>query len=147
MVTRKLPYTHTYVAYLVFCITKHCTLKLTFISVSNIEHRLKSFNFKIMLPIVCLQEETNKFVFEFAKTESIVDSVLANSKTQNAFLFTVHASFRHDYPLAVEPSSTPGPLVQKKNFERFSTYLYAPFCCVFLGCCTVESGSSRGTYE
>jgi len=26
---------------------------------------------------------------------------LANSKTQNAFLFTVHAIFRHDYPLAV----------------------------------------------
>ena len=43
-----------------------------------------------------------------------IDSVLANSKTQNAFLFTVHAIFRHDYPLAVEPASTPRPLVQKK---------------------------------
>ena len=42
-----------------------------------------------------------------------IDSVLANSKTQNAFLFTVHAIFRHDYPLAVEPASTPRPLVQK----------------------------------
>jgi len=30
---------------------------------------------------------------------------LANSKTQNAFLFTVHAIFRYDYPLAVEPAS------------------------------------------
>jgi len=30
-----------------------------------------------------------------------IDSVLANSKTQNAFLFTVNAIFRHDYPLAV----------------------------------------------
>jgi len=38
---------------------------------------------------------------------------LANSKTQNAFLFTVHAIFRHDYPLAVEPASTPRPLGQK----------------------------------
>jgi len=38
---------------------------------------------------------------------------LANSKTQNAFLFTVHAIFRHDYPLAVEPASTPRALVQK----------------------------------
>jgi len=42
-----------------------------------------------------------------------IDSVLANSKTQNAFLSTVHAIFRHDYPLAVEPASTPRPLVQK----------------------------------
>ena len=45
------------------------------------------------------------------------DSVLANSKTQNAFLFTVNAIFRHDYPLAVEPGSTPRPLVQKKLGE------------------------------
>ena len=42
-----------------------------------------------------------------------IDSVLANSKTQNAFLFTVHAIFRHYYPIAVEPASTPRPLVQK----------------------------------
>jgi len=46
-----------------------------------------------------------------------IDSVLANSKTQNAFLFTVHAIFRHDYPLAVEPASTPGPLVQNKTLR------------------------------
>jgi len=42
---------------------------------------------------------------------------LANSKTQNAFLFTVNAIFLHDYPLAVEPGSTPKPLVQKKLGE------------------------------
>ena len=42
-----------------------------------------------------------------------IDSVLANSKTQDAFLFTVNAIFLHDYPLAVEPGSTPRPLVQK----------------------------------
>jgi len=42
---------------------------------------------------------------------------LANSKTQNAFLFTVHAIFCHDYPLAVEPASTPRPLVQKKTLR------------------------------
>jgi len=71
---------------------------------------------------------------------------LANSKTQNAFLFTVHSIFRHDYPLAVEPASTSRPLVQKKIFERFSTYWYAPFCRVILGCCTVKFGSSGGTY-
>ena len=46
-----------------------------------------------------------------------IDSLLANSKTQNAFLFTVHAIIRHDYPLAVEPSSTPKPLVQRKTLR------------------------------
>ena len=46
----------------------------------------------------------------------------ANSKTQNAFLFTVNAIFLHDHPLAVEPGSKPRPLVQKKNLERSSTY-------------------------
>ena len=30
-----------------------------------------------------------------------IDSVLANSKTQNAFLFTLNAIFLHDYPLFV----------------------------------------------
>jgi len=29
----------------------------------------------------------------------------------------VHAIFRHDYSLAVEPASTPGPLVQKKTLR------------------------------
>ena len=75
-----------------------------------------------------------------------IDSVLANSKTQNAFLFTVHAIFRHDYPLVVKLASKPRHLVQK-NFERFSTYWYAPFCRVCLGCCAVEFGGSGGTYE
>ena len=46
-----------------------------------------------------------------------IDSVLANSKTQNAFLFTVNAIFRHDYPLVVEPASTPRPVVQKKTWR------------------------------
>ena len=46
-----------------------------------------------------------------------IDSVLANSKTENAFLFTVNAIFLHDYPLAVEPGSTPRPLVQKKTWR------------------------------
>ena len=49
------------------------------------------------------------------------DSVLVNSKTQNAFLFTVNAIFvNHDYPLAVEAGSTPRPLVQKKKTLRDS---------------------------
>ena len=59
----------------------------------------------------------------------IIDSVLANSKTQNAFLFTVNAIFRHNYPLAVEPGSTLRPLVQKKLGE----ILYL-LICSFLPC-------------
>ena len=58
-----------------------------------------------------------------------IDSVLANSKTQNAFLFNVNAIFRHDYPLAVEPASTPRPLVPKKLGE----ILYL-LICSFLPC-------------
>jgi hypothetical protein len=38
-------------------------------------------------------------------------SNLANSKTQNAFLFPVHAMFRHDCHLVVKPASTPWCLV------------------------------------
>ena len=46
-----------------------------------------------------------------------IDLVLANSKTQNAFLFTVNSIFLHDYPVAVEPGSTPRPLIQKKTWR------------------------------
>ena len=46
------------------------------------------------------------------------DSVMANPKKQNAFLFTVNGIFLHDYPLAVEPGSTPRPLVQKKTWRN-----------------------------
>ena len=65
-----------------------------------------------------------------------IDSVLANSKTQNPFLFIVNAIFLHDYPLAVEPGSTPRPLVQKKLGEIR----------VCFGCCAVEFGNPGGTY-
>src|SRR5215475_3005255 len=58
-----------------------------------------------------------------------IDSVLANSKKQNAFLFTVNTIFRHDYPIAVEPASTPRPLAQKKLGE----ILYL-LICSFLPC-------------
>ena len=59
-----------------------------------------------------------------------IDSVLANSKTQDAFLFTVNAIFRHDYTLAVQPASTPRPLVQKKKLGEI-VYL---LICSFLPC-------------
>ena len=35
----------------------------------------------------------------------------------------------------------------KKNLQRFSTYWYAHFCRVCLGCCAVEFGNPGGTYE
>jgi hypothetical protein len=53
-----------------------------------------------------------------------IDSVLANSKTQNAFLFLVHAMFPHDCPLAVKPASTPRHLVHKKKTWRNSLPIY-----------------------
>ena len=56
-----------------------------------------------------------------------VDSVLANSKTQNALLFTVNAIFLHDYPLTVEPGSTPRPLIQKKNLGEILYLLICSF--------------------
>src|SRR5215510_13678715 len=61
-----------------------------------------------------------------------IDSVLANSKKQNAFLFTVNAIFRHDYPLAVKPASTPRPLVPKKKLGEILYLLI----CSFLPCLT-----------
>jgi hypothetical protein len=35
----------------------------------------------------------------------------------------------------------------QKNLERFSTYWYAPFCCICLDCCAAEFESFGGTYE
>ena len=46
-----------------------------------------------------------------------IHSVLANSKTQNAFSFTANSIFLHYYPLAVEPGSTPRSLVQNKTWR------------------------------
>jgi hypothetical protein len=41
-------------------------------------------------------------------------ATLANSYTQNAFLFPVHVMFLHDCPLPVKPASIPQRLVHKK---------------------------------
>jgi hypothetical protein len=40
-------------------------------------------------------------------------AILADSKTQNASLFPVHAMFRHDCPLTVKLASTQWNLVKK----------------------------------
>jgi hypothetical protein len=63
------------------------------------------------------------------------DSVLANSKRQNAFLFPVHAMFRHDCPLAVKPASTPRLLVHTHTHThtQLGEILYL-FICSFLLC-------------
>jgi hypothetical protein len=57
-------------------------------------------------------------------------AILANSKTQNGFLFPVHAMFRHDCPLAIKPASRPRRLVHKKKLGEI---LYL-FICSFLLC-------------
>jgi len=46
-----------------------------------------------------------------------IDSVLANSKTQKALLFPVHAMFRHDWSPAVKFASTPRRLMYKKTYR------------------------------
>jgi hypothetical protein len=59
------------------------------------------------------------YVFRNYHCTATIDSVLANSKTQNAFLFLVHAMFLHDCPLAVKPASTPQHLLHKKTRRDF----------------------------
>jgi hypothetical protein len=51
-------------------------------------------------------------------------AILANFKTQNGFLFPVHAMFLHDCPLAIKPASTPRRLVHKKETWRDSLLIY-----------------------
>jgi hypothetical protein len=45
-------------------------------------------------------------------------AILANSETQNTFLFPLHAMFRHDCPLAVRPASTPRRLTDRKQKQQ-----------------------------
>lgn len=46
-----------------------------------------------------------------------IDSILANSRTQNSFLFAILAMFRHDCPLVVKPASTPWRQLPKYNWR------------------------------
>jgi hypothetical protein len=48
-----------------------------------------------------------------------IDSVLANPKTQNAFLLPVFAVFHHNCPLAVKPASMPWHLLFKQTGRDF----------------------------
>jgi hypothetical protein len=65
---------------------------------------------------------------------------LANSKTQNVFLFPVHAMVRHDCPLPVKPSSTPRRLVHKKKLGEIPYLLICSFllCLSWLLCSRVQ---------
>jgi hypothetical protein len=82
-------------------------------------------------------------------------AVLANFNTQNAFLFPVHAIFRHDCQLAVKPASMLQRLVHTHTHTHIHTKLgdslptdmllsAVPVC---LGWCAADFGSSGGTYE
>jgi hypothetical protein len=59
-----------------------------------------------------------------------IDSTLANSKIQNAFLSLVHAMFRRDCPLAVKRASTSWRLLPPKELGEILYLLI----CFFLRC-------------
>jgi len=54
-------------------------------------------------------------VLDMSTLGDAADANPANSKTQNAFLFPVHAMFRHDCPLAVKPATMPRRLGKRKR--------------------------------
>jgi len=87
------------------------------------------WNFMYHSRIVLSVGGSVRYMIQNLRCTITIDSVLANSKTPNAILFTVNAICCHDYPLAVEPGSTPRPLVQKKLGE----ILYL-LICSFLPC-------------
>jgi hypothetical protein len=75
-----------------------------------------------------------------------IDSVLAHSKTE---LFLIPCPYQAAPWLAPSGETCKYAMVHatQTNLERFSTYWYAPFCCVCLGCCVAEFGSAEGTHE
>jgi hypothetical protein len=58
-----------------------------------------------------------RYMVRNLRCTTTIDSVLANSKIQDAFLFPVHAMFRHDCPLAAKPTSAPRHLVHKQTWR------------------------------
>ena len=74
---------------------------------------------------------------------------LSFDKFQDTEHFLIH--FERHFSSRLPPSGGTWKYVKapstKKNLERFSTYWYAPFCRVCLGCCAVEFGNPGGTYE
>jgi hypothetical protein len=74
-----------------------------------------------------------------------VDSVLANSKTQNAFLSPLLAMFRHDCPLVVKPATTPWHLLPKQTWRDCLPIDISFLLCLSWLCWQVQK--FRGTYE
>jgi len=70
-------------------------------------------------------------VLDMSKLGDVADVNPAKSKTQNAFVFTVHAMFRHDCPLAVKPASTPRRLVHTHK-KKLGVLLYLLICSFLL---------------
>ena len=88
------------------------------------------WNFMYHSRIVLSVGDSVRYMIRNLRCTVTIDSVLANSKTQNAFLFTVHAIFHHNYPLAVEPTSTPRPLVPKKLWEILYLLIWSFLPCM-----------------
>ena len=80
---------------------------------------------------------------------SVPSSWLSYGKFQDKEHFVIpcprHVSSR--LPQGRETCIYATVLSTKKNWERYSTYWYATFCCVCLGCCAAEFRISGGTYE
>jgi hypothetical protein len=94
------------------------------------------------LPVRC---ETNRPADRNLHCTATIDSVLANSKTQNTFLFPLHTMFHQKCPLAVKPASMPRCLEQRKTW-RDSLFIDMLLFAVCLGCCAAEFGNAGGTY-
>ena len=61
-------------------------------------------------------------VLDMSTLGDAADVNTANSNTQNAFLFPVHAMFRHDCPPSGETCKYATTPSTQKNFGRFSIY-------------------------
>jgi hypothetical protein len=92
------------------------------------------------------------YIVRNVRCTATIDSVLANCKTQNAFLSPVHAMFRHDCPLAVKPAGTPRRLLPPPPTppKKIGEVLYL-LICFFMLCLSwllrCHFRSSGGTYE
>ena len=74
---------------------------------------------------------------------------LSFGKFQDTERFLIH--FERHFSSRLPPSGGTWKYAKapstKNNLERFSTYWYAPFCRICLGCCAVEFGNPGRTYE
>jgi hypothetical protein len=76
----------------------------------------------------------------------IIDTFLANSNTEH-FLITCPRNVSSRLPPSGKTCKHVTAPITQTNLERFSSDWYAPFFCVYLGCCAAEFLNSGGTYE